>query len=45
VPVLGVLGLLVQDWMPLIDEYHYCACGPCGLLSGMLMLDTDTAPA
>jgi len=23
-PVLNILGALLRDWMPLIDEYHYC---------------------
>ena len=25
VPFLNVLDVLVKDWIPLIDEYHYCA--------------------
>ena len=25
-PILGLLGALVKDWMPLIDDYYYCAC-------------------
>ena len=24
VPVLGVVGALLKDWMPLLDEYYYC---------------------
>jgi peroxin-16 len=24
-PVLGVLSAFMKDWIPLIDEYHYCA--------------------
>jgi peroxin-16 len=24
VPLLGLFGALVKDWMPLIDEYYYC---------------------
>lgn len=23
-PILGLFGTLVQDWIPLIDEYYYC---------------------
>lgn len=23
-PVLGVLSAFLKDWIPLIDEYHYC---------------------
>ncbi|KAI0825066.1 peroxisome membrane protein [Trametes gibbosa] len=23
-PLIGVLGALVKDWIPLIDEYYYC---------------------
>ena len=26
VPFLNVLDVLVKDWIPLIDEYHYCTC-------------------
>jgi len=25
VPLLGLFGALVRDWMPLIDEYYYCS--------------------
>ena len=25
VPLLGLFGVLVKDWMPLIDEYYYCS--------------------
>jgi peroxin-16 len=25
VPLLGLFGALVKDWMPLIDEYYYCS--------------------
>lgn len=25
-PLIGVFGALVKDWIPLIDEYYYCAC-------------------
>ncbi|KAJ3823600.1 peroxisomal membrane protein PEX16 [Lentinula raphanica] len=25
-PILGLFGTLIQDWIPLIDEYHYCTC-------------------
>lgn len=25
-PVLGVVSAFVKDWIPLIDEYHYCTC-------------------
>lgn len=28
IPVIGVLGLIVQDWLPLIDEYYYCKHPP-----------------
>lgn len=24
IPVLGVVGALLKDWMPLLDEYYYC---------------------
>lgn len=24
VPVIGVAGALLKDWMPLLDEYYYC---------------------
>lgn len=24
-PLIGVFGALVKDWIPLIDEYYYCA--------------------
>ena len=23
-PILNVFSLLMKDWIPLIDEYHYC---------------------
>jgi hypothetical protein len=26
-PVLNILGAFLRDWMPLIDEYHYCEYG------------------
>jgi hypothetical protein len=26
-PLLNIPGALLRDWMPLIDEYHYCEYG------------------
>lgn len=23
-PVVGLIGALLEDWIPLIDEYYYC---------------------
>lgn len=23
-PLLGIVGSLIKDWVPLIDEYYYC---------------------
>jgi peroxin-16 len=23
-PILGLFGMVIQDWIPLIDEYYYC---------------------
>lgn len=23
-PFLGLFGVLVKEWIPLIDEYYYC---------------------
>jgi len=23
-PLLGIFGVLLNDWIPLIDEYYYC---------------------
>jgi hypothetical protein len=28
-PLLNIFGALLRDWMPLIDEYHYCEYGHC----------------
>jgi peroxin-16 len=25
IPMLGLLSAFIKDWVPLIDEYHYCA--------------------
>lgn len=24
-PLMGLFSALIKDWMPLIDEYYYCA--------------------
>lgn len=24
IPVIGVVGALLKEWMPLLDEYYYC---------------------
>jgi len=25
-PVVGILGVFLKEWIPLIDDYYYCAC-------------------
>ncbi|KAH9858131.1 peroxisome membrane protein [Lenzites betulinus] len=41
-PLIGVLGALVKDWIPLIDEYYYCACfsSRCARMSSVWALTT-----
>ena len=30
IPFLGIFSAFVKDWIPLIDEYYYCACSSQG---------------
>lgn len=43
-PLIGVLGALVKDWIPLIDEYYYCACfsSRCARMSSVWALTTPS---
>ena len=25
-PILGLISAVIRNWVPLIDEYYYCAC-------------------
>ncbi|KAK0233128.1 peroxisomal membrane protein PEX16 [Armillaria fumosa] len=34
VPLLGLFGALMKDWIPLIDEYYYCTSYTSSLFSG-----------
>jgi peroxin-16 len=35
-PLLGLLSGIIQDWVPLVDEYYYCGCT---LLPGGKIID------
>jgi hypothetical protein len=37
-PLLGLAGLLIQDWMPLIEQYHYCESALLTKVDGVLSL-------
>lgn len=39
-PLLGLFGAFVKDWIPLIDEYHYCEYVP--LLITTVLIDTTS---
>jgi hypothetical protein len=38
VPLLGLLGAFLKDWMPLIDEYYYCEFSPYSLNAHILTI-------
>lgn len=42
-PLLGLFGAFVHDWIPLIDEYYYCMCNLsfCKLVVLTPFLDTS----
>lgn len=25
-PIIGAFGMIIRDWIPLINEYYYCGC-------------------
>jgi len=43
-PLLGLLSALIKDWVPLIDEYYYCAWLSPSVPISRSFDSSDTAP-